>query len=157
VRTSYGIDPLAYSFVETRYLTEPRIVERYVPPARNVTLVTVTQNVTNYRVENDRIVNQGLRVDEVERATGHAVPRARIAEVSSPTPTRVRGDEVAIYKPPVPKATGQPTRPSRVETRGPTARGQAAPVAPAPAAPTSPPNVAGVPARPAPKTPDVRE
>jgi hypothetical protein len=158
VRTSYGIDPLAYSFVEVRHLAEPRIVDLYVPPARNVTLVSVTENVTNYRVVDDRVVNSGVRVDEVERATGHAVPRARIAEVSTPTPTRVRGNEVAIYKPPVPRATGQPTRPSRVGALGAATRGQAVPApAPGAAATAAPPNAAPAPARPAPRTPDVRE
>src|SRR5262245_54764686 len=110
---SFGIDPLAYNFVEARYLTEPVLVRHYIPPARNVTIVNVTRNVTNYTVVENRVVNQGVRLGDVEKATGRAVPRARIAEAAAPAPARVRGNEVAIYKPPVPPAKGQPTRPAR--------------------------------------------
>ena len=124
---NYGIDPLAYTFVEARYITEPVLVRRCLPPARNVTLVRVTENVTRYEVVDNRVVNRGFRIEEVERVTGHAVPRARIADIAAPGRTHVRGDEVAIYKPPVPRATAQPTRVSVAEGRHP------APHAPAPA------------------------
>jgi hypothetical protein len=134
---SFNIDPLAYIFVEERYVTEPILVSHYVPPARNVTLVNVTRNVTNYTIVENRVVNRSVRVDEVERATGHAVPRARITEAPAPAPTRVRGSEVAIYKPPVPKATGQPTKPAQAQARGP-----------------KPPAPAPKPAAPAPRTPE---
>ncbi len=113
----WGIDPLAFVFVPDRYVAEPVLVDRYVPPARNVTIVNVTRNVTNYTVVNDRVVNQGVPVQQVERVTGRAVPRVRIAEQTAPAPTRVRGNEVAIYKPVVPKATAT-TRP-RTATRPP--------------------------------------
>jgi hypothetical protein len=133
----FGIDPLAYTFVEERHLAEPVLVGHFVPPARNVTLVNVTRNVTNYTVVENRVVNRGVKVDEVERAAGHGVPRARLAEAKEPAPTRVRGNEVAIYKPPVPKATGRLTRPTRAQAKG--------PAAPAPA--PKPPDVRDLPQR----------
>jgi len=125
-QASFGIDPLAYCFVPARYLTEPVLTSHYVPAARNVTIVNVTRNVTNYTVVDNRVVNQGVQLAEVEKATGRAVPRARIAEAAAPAPTRVRGNEVAIYKPPVPAAKGQPTRPARAQA------GRAAPAPPTP-------------------------
>jgi hypothetical protein len=118
---NFGIDTLAYTFVEERHLAEPVLVQHYAPPARNVTLVNVTRNVTNYTVVENRVVNRGIKVDEVERAACRAVPRARIAEAAAPARARVQGNEVAIYKPPVPKATGQPTRPTRAQAKAPAA------------------------------------
>jgi flagellar biosynthesis GTPase FlhF len=101
---NFGIDPLSYVFVDERYLPEPVLVDRYVPPARNVTIVHVTQNITNYRVVNNQVVNHGVPVQTVERITGRAVPRVRVAEQTAPSRTAVRGGQVAIYRPPVPKA-----------------------------------------------------
>jgi Family of unknown function (DUF6600) len=116
----FGIDPISFVFVEERYLPEPVLVDRYVPPARNVTIVNITRNVTNYRVVDNRVVNHGVPVDAVERVTGRAVPRVRVAEQTAPAPTRVRGNEIVMYRPTVPKAPATPTRP-RVATRRPPA------------------------------------
>jgi hypothetical protein len=113
----YGIDPLAFIFVEERFLVEPALASHYVPPARNVTIVNVTRNVTNYRVVDNRVVNHGVPVDAVERAAGHAVPRVRVTEHTAPAPTRVRGNEVAMFRPAVPRAPATPSRPRAATSR----------------------------------------
>ncbi len=131
-----GIDPLSFVFVEARYLPEPVLVDRYMPPARNVTIVNLTQNVTNYRVVNNQVVNHGVPVQAVERATGRAVPRVRVAEQTAPARTTVRGNEVAIYRPPVPRAPATATRPRAGTGRPPVATQR--PPATAPPATTDP-------------------
>ncbi len=98
----YRIDPFAYSFVETRHFCEPRVRSHFVPVARNVTFVNVTQNITNYTVVDNRIVNHGLDVQRVERVSGHAVPRVQVREVASFDAARgghVERGQVAVFRP----------------------------------------------------------
>lgn len=98
----YRIDPFAYSFVETRHFCEPRVRSHFVPVARNVTFVNVTQNITNYTVVNNRIINHGLDVERVERVSGHAVPRVQVREVASVDAARgarIERGQVAVFRP----------------------------------------------------------
>jgi hypothetical protein len=131
-RVGFGfrIDPFAYSFVETRHFCEPRVYNHFVPVARNVTFVNVTQNITNYTVVNNRIVNRGIEVSRVEHVTGHAVPRVQLREVESPAAARgarIERGQVAVFRPRVAPdpadvrhevhAFASPERPDRVDHR----------------------------------------
>jgi len=120
-QADFGIAPLSFVFVEERYLPEPVLVDRYLPSARNVTIVNGTRNVTNYRVVNNQVVNHGVPVEAVERVTGRAVPRVRVAGQTAPARTTVRGNEVAIYRPPVPMARAGSSRAGATTPRPPVA------------------------------------
>ncbi|MFI5182791.1 MAG: DUF6600 domain-containing protein, partial [Vicinamibacteria bacterium] len=107
------IDPFAYSFVETRHFCEPHVYSHFVPVARNVTFVNVTQNVTNYIVVNNRVINRGIEVGRIERASGHAVPRVQVREVASPDRARgarIERGQVAVFRP---HAEANPVDPRR--------------------------------------------
>ena len=86
------IAPHWFSFVEDRHILAPRVHTYFAPPTRNVHLVHVTQNVTNYVVINNRVVNRSVEVDHIERVTRRPVVRHRIVEVDSPE--RARGPRV---------------------------------------------------------------
>jgi len=108
------IAPQHWCFVDERYMTAPVIREYLIPPARNVTYVQVTTNVTHYTVVENRIVNHGIDVGHVERATEHAVPRYRIVDRETVGATTASQGQVSIYRPvahgsrqsPPPAATG---------------------------------------------------
>ena len=98
------IDPGWFSFVEERRILAPRLRSYYAPRERNVNLVHVTKNVTNYVVVNQRIVNQSIEVDRVERVTRRPVVRHRVIEAESPEAVRgprirEREREVVIARP----------------------------------------------------------
>src|SRR5262249_13355702 len=98
------VDPYAYTFVPERHFLDP--VPRYVvPPSRNVTLVRDTQNVTNFRVVDRRPVNRSIPIEQVQRVTGRAVPRARVVDVDSVAAARRRANvarnEVPVFRPAV--------------------------------------------------------
>ena len=97
-----SLQPASWCFVSARNLVDPSLRNYVVPPARNVNLIHVTQNVTNYTYINNRVVNQGVRVESIGRAVGHTVPRYRIADTESPETTRgggVRGQDFIVYRP----------------------------------------------------------
>lgn len=91
-----------YAFVPDRAFVDRGVYQRVLPPMRNVTIINVTNNVTNYTVVNERVVNGGIAVANVERAVGRRVPRARAVDVDrADAPRRARADEVAIFRPQV--------------------------------------------------------
>jgi hypothetical protein len=97
-----SLEPSSWCFVSARHLVDPGLRYRIEPPARNVTLIQVTRNVTNYTYIDNRIVNRGVRVEAIDRAAGHKIPRYRVRETESAEMTRggkVRGEEFPVYRP----------------------------------------------------------
>jgi hypothetical protein len=96
---SLGIAPRNYAFVEERRFLDTRVGGYVVPAARNVTIIHNTTNITNYTVVDNRVINQGVAVDRIERVTGRRAQRMRIAGASAPGTTTVDRDVVSIYRP----------------------------------------------------------
>jgi len=99
---SAEINPLAYSFVSERAFLSERIAVEIAPPARNVTFIRGSRNITNIRVENDRVVNRSFSEERIQQATGRPVHRYRLNEVRNPAQgrvSRVQGDQVTIFRP----------------------------------------------------------
>jgi len=97
---SFGIAPRNFAFVEERRFLDNRIGNYIVPEARNVTIIHNTTNVTHYTVVDNRVINRGVPVERVERASGRRAQRMRVATASAPTGTKVERDVVRIYRPP---------------------------------------------------------
>jgi hypothetical protein len=96
------IEPNWYCFVNERHFGGRDLHRRIEPSIRNVTIVNTTQNITNYTVINNRIVNPGVPVDQVERVTGQRVPRRRIVDASSAATGRgnkLSENDLALYRP----------------------------------------------------------
>jgi hypothetical protein len=55
------IEPSWFCFVEERRLLAPHVSTYIAPPARNVTLIQITQNVTHYTVVQNRVVSLNCR------------------------------------------------------------------------------------------------
>jgi hypothetical protein len=89
----------AYSFCEERVFLHPQIATVVVAPARNVTIINNTTNITNYTVVNNKVVNQSVSVQHIEQATGQKVQRYQLAALSNKGATTIQGNQVAIYKP----------------------------------------------------------
>jgi hypothetical protein len=94
-----GIAPRDYAFVEERRFLDSRIGGYVVPTARNVTIINHTTNVTNYTVVNDRVINHGVPIERIERATGRRAPRLRVATATTPRGAGVQRDVINIYRP----------------------------------------------------------
>jgi hypothetical protein len=120
-----------YSFCEERAFLHPQIATVVLPPARNVTIINNTTNITNYTVVNNKIVNQSVSVQHVEQATGQRVQRYQIAAASSRGATSIQGNQISIYKPSgqarAHAGASQPSQPSQnaAGSAGGTAAGQA--------------------------------
>ena len=107
---SAGIDPYAYSFVPERSFLDDRL--EILPPARNVTFIHNTRNITNITVVNNRVVNRSIDESRIAQATGRPVRHYQIAETRNPAQGRVaqvQGDRISIFRPAVSLAKPQPS------------------------------------------------
>ena len=148
-----GIQPGYWSFVEMRDLFEPGIDRRLAPAPRNVTIINITRNVTNITIIENRIVNNSIAIDRIERDGGRRVPRVRTIDQRSPRDVRGGHDderevrEVRVFRPVIVKgklhreppefARGDADHP-RVEGDHRTAPAEPVPVSPAPPAQAPP-------------------
>jgi len=137
VRTGFegSIRPLWWCFVEERAFPETNLRGSVLPPARNLRIIQMTQNVTNYNVLQGRIVNRSLNVDQIERAVQRPVPRYRIVDRDAvPAPSdRVKGNEVYMFRrtlTEVPSGRSPKTEAAPRQAPGPGQRPGAAPAAP---------------------------
>lgn len=107
--TAVPIAPSWFCFVEERRILAPHVVAYIAPPARNVSLIQITQNVTHYTVIQNRVVNRSLPVERIERVIARPVPRLRIVEARAPEAmhgarVRERAREVVMFRPHVPRS-----------------------------------------------------
>ena len=105
------IEPSWFCFVEERRLLAPHVSTYMASPARNVTLVQITQNVTHYTVVQNRVVNRGVPVERIERVTARPVPRMRLVETQAPegmhrAEVRERERQVVLFRPAAQPAVG---------------------------------------------------
>jgi hypothetical protein len=108
------INPSWFCFVEEHRILAPHVRTYIAPPARNVSLIQVTQNVTHYTVIQNRVVNRGIPVERIERVIARPVPRMRIVEAQAPevmqrAKVREREREVVLFRPTTPSVVGQPS------------------------------------------------
>ncbi|MEP7009757.1 MAG: DUF6600 domain-containing protein [Acidobacteriota bacterium] len=94
------IQPRDYLFVSERGFLEPRVGRYAVPRTRNQDLWRRARNVTSYTVVNNRVINRGIAINSIERATGRRVPRFRVAEVNSRGSAGVSRDQLRVFRPP---------------------------------------------------------
>jgi len=80
------VPPQRYVFVNEVDINEPYGERHFVQ--NNVTIINRTTNITSITVVNNRVINRGVPVEEVESRTGHQVPRVALAEATSPEDAR---------------------------------------------------------------------
>jgi hypothetical protein len=108
VRASFegSVRPQWWCFVKDRGFLEMNLRGSILPAARNLTIVRITQNVTNYTVVQNRIVNRSLSVDQVERVVQRPAPRYRLVDrdMVPAALDRVKGNEIYMFRRPLTEA-----------------------------------------------------
>ena len=97
-----SLQPSSWCFVNARYLVDPGLRAQIMPASRNVSLIQVTRNVTNYTYIDNRVINGGVRIETINRAVGRTIPRYRVADADPREVARggkVRGNEFLVARP----------------------------------------------------------
>jgi Family of unknown function (DUF6600) len=108
-----------WSFVDARYITDPAVRRYIFSPNRVRTYYRYTRNVTNYSWSGNRVVDNSLSVNRVERVTHRRVRRYEIRNAGAPIRThgtRVSGRSFLMYRPRVPRTRTRVT-PSHARRR----------------------------------------
>ncbi len=92
------IHPDHYCFVDERYIDAPHVYEHARPVQQNVTIINNTTNITNITTVNNKVVNKGVDVAEVEKVSGHKVQKVAVVQTSTKGSTKQTGNEVAVFK-----------------------------------------------------------
>lgn len=108
VDVTFDIGPEYYNFCDVRFIGEPVLRDRIIPPLQNITYITNTVNVTNIYVQNNIVYNYGPDYTVVNRYSSRPVQRLAIERqastnlataVKSGTLTKVQGNKLLIAAP----------------------------------------------------------
>jgi hypothetical protein len=108
-----ALTPAHFCFVAERSFLAPDVATYVAPPARNVTIIRSTTNITKYTVVNNRVINQGVPVQHVEQVTGQRVQRLQVASAASGAArgAQVRGGQLSVFRPAVARKANPPVPP----------------------------------------------
>jgi hypothetical protein len=123
---NFGIDHYWWSFVEEKYFAGPGVSGHIMLPARNITLLEVTRNITDYTASRDRIFDRGIDPEQLEKVTGERIRRLKLVApgpYQGPQREAVRGGDVVLFHPRVSEKNpaGKPRNLVRPEQRIPPA------------------------------------
>ncbi len=108
VDVAFDIGPEYYNFCDVRFIGEPVLRDRIIPPVQNITYITNTVNVTNIYVQNNIVYNYGPDYTVVNRYSSRPIQRLAIERqaptnlataVKSGTLTKVQGNKLLIAAP----------------------------------------------------------
>ena len=117
VDIQFGIGPLYYNFVDIRYIGEPVLRGRILPPSRNVTIINNTVNVTNITYNNSVVYNYGPDYNRLNQYSTRPVQRltiqretavgANLAQGRKGNFNRVSGNQLTVVAPAIQKSQQQ--------------------------------------------------
>ena len=96
---SFNISSRFWVFIQAPYFLDRDLYRYTLPYERNGTIINFTSLHNNIYYRNNRVINQGIGIDVVQRVTRQQVPRYTIRDVRQPGPARVTGNAVQIYRP----------------------------------------------------------
>jgi uncharacterized protein DUF6600 len=96
-----------YVFCREGDVQQPGIYQHIV--RNNVTIVNQTTNITNITVVNNVVVNRGVSITNIQRATGRDVQKVELAQASTPEQARqlAGAGKPVVFAPPVVKQAEQ--------------------------------------------------
>jgi hypothetical protein len=93
-------------FIQGRHFQDRYINPYVLPYERNQTIVNYTNITNNIYMRNDRIVNEGIGLDNVRHFTGRDVARYAVRDTRQPGRARIVGQEVQISRPAIRRKEG---------------------------------------------------
>jgi hypothetical protein len=86
-------------FIQGSHFQDRDLNPYVLPFERNRTIVNYTSMHNNIYSRGGRIINEGIRQDDVRRITGRAVPTYRMQDTQQPGRARVVGQDVQMFRP----------------------------------------------------------
>ncbi len=125
VDLQYDIGPQYYNFIDVRYIGEPVLRDRIFAPARNVTIINRTVNVTNITYNKVVVYNGGPNYDRLNRYSARPIPQLSLQRennfgggqaATGRNFNHVNGNQLIVVAPKIRKSS-QPIAPKQVKTK----------------------------------------
>ena len=107
-----------YVFVEERNLQTVHVHEHVVAPTRNVTIINNTTNITNITRVNNKVVNNSVTVNQIERSTGRPVEKIKVVTATTSvevTQQKAKGNVVQYQPKTLPPPKGAETKNQQIK------------------------------------------
>ena len=98
-RRDWDIPGHHWNFVRGRDFMDRSLDNWILPVERNVTIINNTIINVNVNVRDNRVINDGVDVDQVRRWTNRTVDKYALKEAPRAGEQRVEGNDMIIYKP----------------------------------------------------------
>lgn len=86
-------------FIDGRYFLDSDLRRFVLPYERNITIIRTTVARTNLVQRDNRIVNDGIDIDQIRRTTGNEVVRYDLRDALRPGQPKLGSREVELYRP----------------------------------------------------------
>jgi hypothetical protein len=102
----YSIPYSHWVFVDGIYFLEPQLNRYIFPFERNVTFINSTVIQTNIYVQNNRVINAGIDLDQVRRITRRSISKVELRDAKREGASRVEYGNLEIYRPTIRESGG---------------------------------------------------
>jgi hypothetical protein len=96
---SFNIPSRFWIFLQAPHFLDRDVYRYALPYERNMTIINITSIHNNIQYRNNRIFNEGMGIDNVQRVTRRQVPHYRIQDIRQAGPARIVGNDVQVYRP----------------------------------------------------------
>jgi len=96
---SYNYPDHYWVFVEGRYFYNSGIYRYALPRERNLTIINYTSLHNNIEIENNRIINRGVDINDVSQWARTRITKYELRDVREKGKTRVGARDVEIFRP----------------------------------------------------------
>lgn len=95
----YELPHHCWTFIEGRYFWDEHFDRYVLPYERNISIINLTVNKTNIYFRNNRVINEGIDIDQMRKVTRHEVTKYELKDLRRPGLTKVGFRDVEIYRP----------------------------------------------------------
>jgi len=90
-------------FCDGRYFLDNDLRRWVLPYERNITIIRQTMLKADFDYRDNRIVNRGIEIDQIRRATRSEVETYELRDAGRPGPSRLGTRQVELYRPEIRK------------------------------------------------------
>lgn len=102
IRTlSVSLDSSFWIFVEGPHFLQNRLYRYVLPRERNLTIIHYTVHKNDIVFRDQKIVNEGISLDEAQRITKQRITKYELRDAARPGESRIRMGNVEVFKPAV--------------------------------------------------------
>jgi len=104
-RTTFSIPASHWVFVSGNYFLDTSLHLHIFPYERNRTIIGRTVRKTNIYDRNNRVVNEGIGIDSVQRITKKRISKHELRDTNKPEVREIGAGQLEVYRPKIKKST----------------------------------------------------